>query len=191
MKLVVKLRAMRLLGLCLAIASAACTAPAQELALSSNLLDYLSMGTLNIAAEYGVARHWTLGATAKYNPFSYSVGEGIAQSKQRSLQFGVRFWPWHIYSGWWLSAYARYQEYNTAGLSSPLSFEGDRLGASAGAGYSYMLSPHLNLDLGLSFWAGYDTYTSYSCPSCGNIVDQGQKLFFLPSEFLLSLSYIF
>lgn len=127
---------------------------AQEFALSTNFADYAEFGTLNVEASYGVARHWSLSAAVKYNPFTYSRGDELLQHKQRSLSAGVRYWPWHIYSGWWLSAAVRYQEYNSGGIISPETREGDRFGGLVGGGYTYMIAPWLNFDMGLGLWSG-------------------------------------
>ena len=81
--------------------------------------------------------------------------------------------------------------YNSGGLSSPETSEGDRFGAGLGGGYTYMLGPHLNLDFGIGFWSGYESYTTYDCQTCGRKIASGQKFFFLPSELVLALTYIF
>lgn len=47
---------------------------AQELSLSTNVADYLAGGTMNLEFAYGFARHWSVNAGAKYNPFSYGKG---------------------------------------------------------------------------------------------------------------------
>ncbi|MBO8479560.1 MAG: DUF3575 domain-containing protein [Bacteroidetes bacterium] len=164
---------------------------AQNFALSTNVLGYADFGTLNIEASYGVSRHWTVAAGVRYNPFSFGSGEDTVRRKQRSLSAGTRYWPWHIFSGWWLSAELGYQEYNSGGLSSPKTSEGDRFGAGLGGGYTYMLGPHLNLDFGIGFWSGYESYTTYDCQTCGRKIASGQKFFFLPSELVLALTYIF
>lgn len=164
---------------------------AQELALSTNFADYAELGTLNLEASYGVARNWSVSAGAKYNPFTYKIKGNAVQSRQRSFSAGVRYWPWHIFSGWWFSAQVKYQEYNRGGISSPVTFEGDRFGAVLGTGYSYMLAPYLNLELGLALWSGYDIYTRYACQSCGKKTGEGGKYFILPSDILLGLTFIF
>ena len=166
-------------------------AGAQELALSTNFVDYANSGTLNVEASYGVARHWSLDAGMKYNPFSFDEGEDMRMNKQRSYSAGARFWPWHIFSGWWMSAGLRYQEYNRGGYVSPVTSEGDRYGGGLGAGYTYMLSPHFNVELGAALWAGYDVYRTYSCQTCGNELENGGKYFILPGDIKLALSYIF
>lgn len=164
---------------------------AQEFALSTNVLDYANLGTLNLQASYGIDRHWSLNAGMKYNPFSFNKGEKESRSRQMSYSAGARFWPWHIYSGWWLSGGIRYQEYNAGGFKSVQTSEGDRFGGSLGGGYTYMLNPHFNIDFGLGLWAGYDVFTTYACQTCGRVVAEGGKYFIKPSDVTLALTYIF
>ena len=167
------------------------TLQAQELVLSTNVLGYADFGTMNIEASYSVARHWSVTGGVKYNPFTFREGEDAVRRRQRTFSAGSRYWPWHIYSGWWPSGAIRYQEYNSGGIVSPETSEGDRFGGSFGAGYTYMLSPHFNVEFGLGLWAGYDMYTTYACPTCGRIVDKGNKYFFLPSDIIVALAFVF
>ena len=120
-----------------------CSVAAQNVAVTTNVLDYVNFGTLNVEASCGIARQWSLSAGVKYNPFSFGEGKGEFADRQRSIDAGARFWPWHIYSGWWLSGKLKWQEYNRGGLLSEGSVEGDRYGGSLGAGYSFMLNTHL------------------------------------------------
>ena len=155
------------------------------------MADYMMLGTLNVGAGVSVARHWTLEAAAKYNPFSYGPEENRMQNRQQVYNAGVRYWPWHVFSGWWISAKAQYQEYNHGGVFSRETREGDRMGAGLGAGYTYMVNRRLNLEFGLSGWAGWDRYAVYECPVCGFTLERGQKVFFLPNELVLALTYVF
>lgn len=178
----------------LLIALALClwnAALAQKFAVSTNFLDYANFATMNLEASYGIDRHWSLDAGVKLNPFTFNPGESSAQNRQRSFSTGARYWPWHIYSGWWLSGAVRYQEYNNGGFRTRRTSEGDRFGGGVGGGYTYMISPHFNLDLGAGAWAGYDVYKVYACQNCGKIISEGQKFFILPSDIMLSLTYIF
>lgn len=175
----------------LLLAVAEPVASGQEFALSTNLADYAEFGTLNISASYGVSRHWSLTTDLKYNPFTFKKEESTLQLRQRSLSAGTRYWPWHIYSGWWLSASVKYQEYNWGGMASPRTTEGDRFGGCFGGGYTFMLAPSLNFDFGLELWTGYDSYTTYACPNCGKKLAEGGKFFLLPADILLGLSFIF
>lgn len=167
------------------------TVAAQNFSVSTNVLDYANLGTLNVEASCGIARQWSLCAGVKYNPFSYGKGAKELAGKQRSIEAGARFWPWHIYSGWWLSGKLKYQEYNEGGIKGPSASEGDRYGGSLSAGYTFMLNTHLNLDIGLGLWGGYDKWTAYECLRCGRVVGKGDNIFFRPNDILLTLSYIF
>ena len=183
-------RSVFLLCVCL-LCLAGRNAGAQTFSLSTNTLDYAQLGTLNIEAAYGFARHWSVQLGAKYNPFSFETARGRFQARQRLVRAGARWWPWHVYSGWWLGARAQWQEYSRGGFSSPVTTEGDRFGGGLSAGYAYMLGKHWNLDVGIGAWAGYDRYVSYSCPDCGSVRANGGKYFFLPDDFILSFAYIF
>ena len=162
-------------------------------AMSTNLLDYVRLGTLNVDASCAVSRHWSVLAGARYNPFTFN--EGIPQRqfqyRQRSYSAGARWWMWHTWSGWWLAGKLRYQEYNVGGIVSERTEEGDRAGMGLYAGYTHMLTPHLNLEFGLGMWGGMSWYTTYSCPACGITVDGGRKWFARPDDVMASLVYVF
>lgn len=166
---------------------------AQNVSVSTNLLDYASLATLNVEASYAVAQHWSLVAGARYNPFTFHKGDADSQFqyRQQSYALGARFWLWHSFSGWWMSAKTRYQEYNQGGIISDVTEEGDRVGMSISAGYTYMLSRHFNLEFGLGAWGGMSWYRKYSCPVCGLTVDVGRKWFLLPDDVMISVAYVF
>ena len=182
-----------LLTITLAVILMPVTAGARKFSVSTNVLGYLYLGTLNMEASYGLSRHWSLNAGAKFNPFTFRLDgkDTQMQSRQQSYELGVRMWPWHVYSGWWVAAKAKYQEYNTGGIFSRKTEEGDGFGIGFSAGYSYMVHPHLNLEFGLGLWSGIKKYAVYDCPSCGLTTDSGTKGFILPNELLLSLVYVF
>jgi len=164
---------------------------AQELSVSTNVLDYVNMGTLNVGASWGVSRHWSVDAGIKYNPFTWGEGSAMRQNRQRSLSAGARYWFWYVYSGWWLEGSLRYKEYNVGGFSSSETTEGDKFGPALKGGYSFMLNSHFNIDLGAGIWGVYNRYVTYACPNCGKIVDQDAKYFIIPADIMLSVSYIF
>lgn len=166
---------------------------ARRVSVSTNLLDYVRLGTINVDASYTVSRHWSFVAGARYNPFTFNSGDSQTQFqyRQQSYALGARWWLWHTWSGWWFSGKARYQEYNAGGLGIRDTEEGDRVGAGLYMGYSHMLSPHMNVDFGFGFWGGMSWYTRYSCPTCGHITDEGQKYFVRPDDFMISVVYVF
>lgn len=166
---------------------------AQNWSVSTNVLDYVSLGTMNAEVSAGVGRRVTIEASARVNPWTFHKGDPSRQMQNRHQTYalGMRYWPWHIYSGWWITADAQYQEYNRGGIISQKTEEGDAFGLSAGAGYSLMLHEKLNLDFGVTLWAGQKTFISYACPSCGRITDKGSKWFVMPNEIRVAIQYIF
>jgi len=163
----------------------------QDVAISTNALDYANFATMNLEASYSLGRHWSLVASAKYNPFEFKGGDGPILQKQQLYSAGARFWPWHVYSGWWIAGKGRYQEFSRCEKGTTLTKEGDRYGGGISTGYGKMLGKHLNLDFGLGVWAGYSVYTSYACQHCGRVVDKGSGFFILPSDIMVALSYVF
>ena len=168
-------------------------ASAQTMSLATNILDYACLGTFNAEASYSLSRRWSITAGARYNPFTYRRGDPDRQfqMRQQSYSLGARMWPWHTWSGWWFAGKIRYQEYNTGGLKSPQSREGDRFGIGGYGGYTHMLGPHLNLEFGLGIWGGLDIFKCYSCPVCGVTLSSGKTRFLLPDDILISLVYVF
>ncbi len=167
---------------------------AQRFSLSTNLLDYAYMGTMNLEGACSVSQHLSVIAGIRYNPFTFrkAVPEQQLQLRQQSYSLGVRYWPWHAWSGWWFAAKGRYQEYNFGGLMrSPETQEGDRGGLGVYGGYTHMLGPHFNLEFGLGFWGGLDFYRKYSCQVCGRTVAAGKKVFVLPDDVMISMVYVF
>lgn len=168
-----------------------CTLYGQKFSVNTNLAGYANLGTLNAEVSYGVARKWTVNVGAKYNPFSFEGKNGEFRNKQQTYAAGMRFWPWHIYSGWWVAAKLQYQEYNSGGIISPQTEEGDKWGMGLTAGYTYMLHPNFNLEFGIGLWGGMKKYAVYSCPTCGLTLDSGTKAFILPNDIVLGVSYVF
>ncbi|MBR3450449.1 MAG: DUF3575 domain-containing protein [Bacteroidales bacterium] len=176
---------------------------AQELSLSTNLLDWANLGTANLQAGYSFGRHASLHAGVRYNNWNYGSAERRTafQNRARTLSAGARYWPWSVYSSWWFGMKAQVEEYNRGGLlRRAQTEEGVAAGLGLALGYSRMLSEQWNLDLGVGFWGGKTWFTQYRCPRCGRIrldedgdpVRDATKWFLLPSNDLqISLTYIF
>mgnify|MGYP003524808673 CR=1 FL=1 len=175
------------------IALISSNASAQDWSISTNLVDYITLGTLNVEGSAATGRHITVNASARVNPWTFHKGDPAKQmqNRQQTYAAGIRYWPWHIYSGWWISAMAQYQEYNRGGIISPSTEEGDAFGMSFGGGYSLMIRENLNLDFGLTVWGGQKSYVVYACPLCGRITDKGSSWFVMPNELRVALQYIF
>ena len=99
-------------------------------ALSMNLVDYASLGTVQGSIQYGISRHVSIDAAARVN------------RKSQTFSAGARWWPWYIYSGWWVKGLAQIENKEEA------------YGAGLSLGYSLLLSRWLNLDFGVGGWGG-------------------------------------
>ena len=62
--------------------------------------------------------------------------------KSQTFSAGARWWPWYIYSGWWVKGLAQIENKEEA------------YGAGLSLGYSLLLSRWLNLDFGVGGWGG-------------------------------------
>lgn len=185
-----KLRCM--LAACLVLASCL-SARAEGFSVSTNILGYAWLGTMNAEASYAFARRWTVTGYVAFNPWTFNASDADRQfqSRQQTYAAGARFWPWHVYSGWWIAGKLQYQEYNMGGIISRSTEEGDRAGVGLAAGYTHMLHPRLNIEFGAGFWAGVKWFTEYSCPACGLTRTSGNRAFILPDNFRISISYVF
>ena len=157
-------------------------ASAQRFSVGTNAVDWLSLGTINAEASVAVSQRVSFHVGAELNPWTYAAGDQKKQFelRQNSYWAGARWWPWHVYSGWWFGADARYSIYNLGGVIKRETEEGDAYGGGLYGGYSIMLNETWNLDLGAGLWGGYKKYVKYACPLCGVKVDEGEKVFFLP-----------
>lgn len=164
---------------------------AQRWSLGTNFMDYANFGTMNLEGSLATGQHWSMTAVAKFNPFHYEKKGEPLSARQQLYGVGVRFWPWHVYSGWWAGSRLQYQQYNNGGLVSPETSEGERYGLTLSGGYTYMLSDRVNVEFGAAFWGGWGWYATYDCPVCGLTVDRGKKFFVLPDEAIISLVYLF
>lgn len=166
---------------------------AQKFSLSTNLIDYANLGTINLEGNFALAQNWSINASVKYNPFTYKDGEPEAQfqSRRRTFALGSRYWPWHIYSDWWFSGKIQYEEYNSGGIISKRTEEGDRYGLGVSSGYTLLVNKNFNIDFGLGFWGGIKKYSIYACQNCGLTEKEGVKSFIMPNDILVSLVYVF
>ena len=103
---------------------------AQRFSVGTNAVDLLSLGTLEAEASVAVSQHWSFHVGAELNPWTWNAGDQKTQlqSRQNSYWGGARYWPWHVYSGWWWGADARYSVYNVGGIIKRDTQEGDAYG---------------------------------------------------------------
>lgn len=167
-------------------------ASGQRWSIGTNIVDYANLATLNVESSVAIAQHYSFNAGVRFNPWTFRHGseEKQFENRKRCCYAGVRYWPWHIYSGWWTALQLQYQEYNRGGWLIQQTEEGDAYGVCLSLGYTLMVHKSLNIEFGAGVWAGSTQYADYSCPYCGDILDRGSKFFFWPNNVMVSLVYI-
>ena len=162
---------------------------AQNMHVATNLLDYLNFGTIN--AEFGLSPvpKWSYYIKGRYNPFTFRAGDNL-QNRTASVAAGAKYWFWYANSGWFVNGQVGYGIYNTGGIYNGYAYEGDAVSIAVGGGYALMLNKQWNLDFGVGVQTGYTSYTKYSCPRCGRIVEKKSKMYFFPSNIMVQLSRI-
>lgn len=174
-----------------------CAAPSvwgQKWAVETNVLDWANFATANFEVSRRINRYSAAVAGVRYNPWKFRDSSGSShQNRALGANIGVRFWPWHIYSGWWFAVKAQAEEYSRGGIFKMSELhEGYALGASLSAGYALMVGDHWNLSFGIGGWVGYTDRTVYKCPDCGRKLSEYKGPFLLPdNETKVGVTYVF
>ena len=73
------------------------TSSAQKFSLSTNILELLNFGTLNIEAEYALSQKLSADFKFQYNPWQFHTEKrGYFQNREQSYALGIKYWLWHI-----------------------------------------------------------------------------------------------
>lgn len=168
---------------------------AQRFSVSVNGVDLAAFGTLNVEGGLSVAKNLSVHVGGRYNPWTFHYGEHNSElrNQQQIVYAGIRYWPWYVYSGWWMGARFQWGNYSNCGIWRPALQEGKNLmGLVASAGYTYMLDKHFNLDFGLGVWGGYmGDYTLYDSTNKLSYRTTGARWFFYPDTIIIAVHYVF
>lgn len=169
------------------------SAEAQHISVSTNALQWANYGTANLEMGISIARHFSLEAGGRYNPFSYSKKSGLTvRNCQKTAYAGIRYWPWYVFSGWWAGIKGQWSDYSKTGIWRYAVDEGTRFGIGLSAGYTWMISKRINLDFGIGGWGGRQTeYTLYHCTKCMDIRESGPGNFIALDDVAISLMIMF
>lgn len=167
--------------------------------LSTNLFDWADLATLNVDFGVSVARHFSVQAGLKYNPWNFKPNNGpITQvrNQQKSASIGVRYWPWYVFSGWWLCGKVQYCDYSETGVWRQALDVGKALGAGLSTGYTFMINKSFNIEIGAGFWGGrLLEHAMYHCPDeCyewDDAYERGPKNFIALNDLNVSLHWVF
>lgn len=161
---------------------------AQIVAVQTNLLDYAALGTLNLQAQVSFAQNYSVFVDGRINPWKFGNPEDPTQLAHKKLSAGLRFWPWYVYSGWWVGASVQWSDFTRRKFFKlPDVVAKNGVGGALSFGYSFMLHKNLNLDLGAGICV-----TRYSSYVVNNIPDdKGSQTFVEPDFLSVSLVYVF
>lgn len=85
-------------------------ANAQRHALSLNSSS-LPSATLSVEESVALSRHFTIGPSVQFSPFTGR--DSSPWNRQRSLSLGARYYPWNVYSGFWAEASLTAKQWST------------------------------------------------------------------------------
>jgi len=180
-------------------------AGAQTFSVSTNLGRWAELGTMNVEGGYAFSQHFSVHVNVAINPFTFRAEEAderyedvmanttrAFQYKRESVGVSVRWWPWYVFSGWWVRAKVQYMAYDIGGIQTPQRHVGNAFGAGLGAGYSFMLGQEWNIDVGVAGWGGYrikDVYESINTNS--KPIDNVRGWYLWPEEIVIAITHVF
>lgn len=163
----------------------------QKFLISTNLYDWADYGTINFGFGYVLGRHFSLDLGAKYNDWQFKTNDhvGYTMHKQKTASVGVRYWPWYVFSGWWIAAKGQYSDTTTNGAIQFTSKKA--LGAGLSTGYTLMITKKFNIEFGAGFWGG--KYLDYvlDVPSTEQSYGEIKDTFFGWNDLNISLQFLF
>lgn len=164
------------------------TGRAQIVSVQTNVLDYAALGTLNLQAQVSFAQNYSVFVDGRINPWKFGNAEDPMQLAHKKLSAGLRFWPWYVYSGWWVGASVQWSDFTRRKIFKlPNVVAKNGVGGGLSFGYSFMLHKNLNLDLGAGVCV-----TRYSSYVVNDIPDnKGSQTFVEPDFLSVSLVYVF
>ena len=169
------------------------TANAQKVSLGTDAIQWANFGTANLEMGISVHQHLSLNVGGRYNSWDFHSQSGLlVRNQQAGGYLGLRYWPWYVYSGWWIGAKVQYADYSRTGVWRQALEEGQRVGGGLSFGYTVMLNEHFNLEFGAGVWGGRALkYTLYECPVCMDVRKMGPCNFMDIDNVSLSMFYVF
>ncbi|MBQ1647100.1 MAG: DUF3575 domain-containing protein [Bacteroidales bacterium] len=169
-------------------------ANAQTISLGTNAVDWVNLGTANVEVGISVGQHFSIITGGRYNPWTFNSKRHDApmHNNVKVAYAGARYWPWYVFSGWWVGLKGQYEQFMQGGFWRPMLEEGTAIGAGLSGGYTWMLHKHLNLEFGIGMWGGrYTDYSKYQCSDCVDLITSGPRNFLRFDDLVIALVYVF
>jgi len=179
-----KLTITALLALILCISRA----DAQVISLRTSATMWLT-ATPNIEVSLPVSRHWTAHLPVLYNPWVWGDGSRL---QQLTTMPGVRWWRQQAHVHYFLSAYGIASRYHVGGwFDHKYRYDGEAYGAGLGAGYSYVLGRHWNIEAEVGIGYVYTDYDKCGWKKNSHFYGRHTGWRIVPTKFDLSFVYFF
>lgn len=167
---------------------------AQNWEVELNTLSLVDLCTISPEVGVSVSAHFSIHVGGKLNFWTFNDKKQSMQIKdQHKIGYvGFRYWPWYVYSGWWISTKVEYLDYLQTGIWRPAVEKGRGVGLGLGVGYTQMISEHFNLDFGIGGIGGYlFQYSLNNSQTREAIRKEGPRPFIYPDTILLGVMYVF
>lgn len=185
---------MKRLVVALLFAAFSVSAMAQKVELESNAVSLIDLGTLSLEAGMSVAQHFSLHVGGKYNPWTFKLESPslLVKDQHKVCYAGVRYWPWYVFSSWWVSMKVEYLDFLQTGVWRPAVESGRGVGVGLGVGYTKMLGEHFNLDVGIGGIGGWlFEYMLNNSQNYTSVRDSGARHFIYPDGLQVGIMYVF
>ena len=161
---------------------------AQSVAVRNNLL-YDATLTPNLGVDLKVDSLWTLGAVVGFNAWDVDKQKN-EKWRHLLIEPNVRRW---LNDGVFKKSYLEgdliYSHFNVGNTTIPFSLydavkekrlQGDLFALGGKYGYSWILARHWRVEVEAGIAVGYAWFKEYECPTCGQQLGEGDRIFLLP-----------
>ena len=167
--------------------------PAAVFALRNNLA-YDATGTMNLALEFALGQHASLGGIFGFKSWDRfliwdNVPANLSKWRHLALVPEFRYYLDKVSQGHYVGADLMYIHYNLGSIKLPFNLyaalndqrvQGDLLGGGLFYGYAFSLSRRWRIETELGLSAGWYSDKAYECPSCGHYLGARSGVALLP-----------
>lgn len=158
--------------------------------LNVNFVDLGNLLTLNLGADVGLSKHVALGVVGKVNPWVFNKETDNAKFDNKTMGYlTAKYYPWNIFSGLHFDVMGGASGYTQRGQEGTVD-RGYKVGGGIGAGYTYVISKHLNLEIAAGAWIGNKNYDTLPALNDGKVLSSSSKFFVEPYELKIGLSWV-
>ena len=175
----------KILFLILFVAGLSATASAQDVAVKTNGLYWLTT-TPNIGMEFGLSRKVTLDISGAYNPWTFKDDKKM---RFWLVQPEVKYWFCEKFEGHFVGLHLHGAQY--FGGFKDKRYDGYLAGGGFTYGYNWILSPHWNLEAAIGVGYARLWYKESDRIPCLKCYENKHKNYVGPTKAALSLIYIF